>query len=250
MSQAGRKVLSLAVCGCCHEAGFTSADESAIELLTVMMQSLINEIGRECQMLAEHNGRCEVTPTDLVDTLIDLGLNVESILDYAKKKNLIFRIPTPGREQPQKQPTILHTGQSRPKHSYIPDYFPSFPDAHSYIRTPTQRQPISEYEAIRDKAASQKRDLERALTRFMAKTCESDPEHSLFAQNASLNKYFPLISIKPSPLPFLDALLPKDQIFDDDDDEETASGATGTAKKVQINPTTTTNSTQGTKGGH
>lgn len=230
MAQARRKVLSLAVCACCHEAGFTSAEESTIELLTVMLQSLITEMGRTSQMMAEHNGRCEVTPNDLIITLIDMGLNVESILEFANKKDLISRIPTPGREQPQKQPTILHIGQTRPKHSYIPDYFPDFPDAHSYIRTPTQRQPISEYEAIRDKAASQKRDLERALTRFMAKTCESNPEHSLFANNASLNKFFPLISIRPSALPFLDALLPKDQIFDDDDEQ--SNDIKSTANKV------------------
>lgn len=216
MAQARRKVLSLAVCACCHEAGFTSAEESVIEILTVMLQSLITEAGRSSQMLAEHNGRYEVTPSDVFIALIEMGLNVESILDYAKNRNLFFRIPTPGREQPQKPPTILQTGQSRSLHSYIPDYFPPFPDPHSYIRTPTQRQPVSEYETIRDKAASQKRDLERALTRFVAKTCESSPEHSLFAQNTNLNKYFPLISIRPSQLPFMDALLPKDQIFDDE----------------------------------
>lgn len=213
MAQARRRVLSLAVCACCHEAGFTTAEGSVVEILTVMLQSLITEIGRSSQILAEHNGRCEVTTSDLFLALIDLGLNVNTITDYGKRKNLI-RIPMPGREQPQKQPTILQAGQSRPLHSYIPDHFPPFPDPHAYIRTPTQRQPISEYEAIRDKAASQKRDLERALTRFMAKTCESNPEHSLFANNANLNKYFPLISVQPTPLPFMSALLPKDQIFD------------------------------------
>lgn len=215
MAQARRKVLSLAVCAGCHEVGYFTAEESVIEILTVMLQSLITEIGRSSQMLAEHNGRCEVSPSDVLVSLIEMGLNVESILEFAKNRNVIFRIPTPSREQPHKRPTILHTGSTRPLHSYIPDHFPPFPDSHSYIRTPTQRQPVTEYEAIRDKAASQKRDLEKALTKFVAKTCQSNPEHSLFAQNANLNKFYPLISIKSSPLPFLNALLPKDQIFDE-----------------------------------
>lgn len=218
MAQARRRVLSLAVCACCHEAGFSTAEESVIEILTVMLQSLITEAGREAQMLAEHNGRCEVTPGDVFLALVDLGINVDSLVEYGTRRNLI-RIPAPGREQPQRQPTILQTGQTRPHHSYIPEHFPPFPDPHSYIRTPTHKQPISEYEAIRDKAASQKRDLERALTRFVAKTCESNPGHSLFVHNTNLNKYFPLISIQPSPLPFMNALLPKDQIFDDDDED-------------------------------
>lgn len=235
MSQSRRKVLELAVCATCHEAGFSTADEASIDILTVMLQSLLGEIGRSSQLLAEHNNRCEVTPGDVFVALIEMGLNVESILKFANEHDVMFRIPMPAKEAPQKQPMILHTGQTRPLHQYIPDYFPPFPDAHSFVRTPTQRQPVSEYETIRDKAACQKRDLERALTRYMAKTYESGPEHSLFANNAHLNKYFPLIAIRPSALPFLDALLPKDQIFDEEDEDEEPAEAPATgANRARI----------------
>lgn len=37
----------------------------------------------------------------------------------------------------------------------------------------TQKAPVTEYQIIREKAASQKRDVERALTRFIAKTGET-----------------------------------------------------------------------------
>lgn len=219
MSQSRRRVLSLAACTSCHEAGFSSAEESAIELLTVMLQSFITECGRSSQLLAEHNGRCQTTPNDVILSLIEMGTNVDSLLEYGKKR-IPLRIPAPARESQQKQPTILHTGPPRPLHSYIPDYFPPFPDSHSYIRTTTHRQPITEYEAIRDKAATQKRDLERALTKFVAKTMGSNPEHCLFAQNPNLDKSFPLIGIQPCALPFMNALLPKDQIFDDNPSSE------------------------------
>lgn len=217
MSQARCRVLSLAACAICHENGFTTAEASVVETLTTMIQSLIVEAGRESQMLAEHNGRTEVTPGDVYLTLIDMGLNIDSIAEYGRRRRNLIRIPTPPREQPQKQATILQTGQTKPHHSYIPDHYPPFPDPHSYIRTPTHKQPTSEYEAIRDKAATQKRDLERALTRFVAKSSDSNPEHSLFANNINLNRHFPLIPIQTSPLPFMSALLPKDQIFDDSD---------------------------------
>lgn len=219
MAQARRRALTLAVCACCHEAGFTTTEESVTEILTVMLQSIITEAGKGSQALAEHNGRVEVTPEDVLLALIDMGINIDSLLEYGQRRNLI-RIPAPGREQPQRKATLLQTGQTRPLPSHIPNHFPPFPDPHTYIRTTTHRQPVSEYEAIRERAATQKRDLERALTRFMAKTCESDPEHSLFGQNSSLNKYFPLVSIQPSPLSFMSALVPKDQIFDDSDDNE------------------------------
>lgn len=42
---------------------------------------------------------------------------------------------------------------------------------------------MTEYEAIREKAAQQKRDIERALTRFTAKTGKT---HSLFKDDNSM----------------------------------------------------------------
>lgn len=50
----------------------------------------------------------------------------------------------------------------------------------------THKQPVTEYEAIREKAATQKRDMERALTKFLAKTSET---HNLF--NTEDNQVFP-----------------------------------------------------------
>lgn len=64
------------------------------------------------------------------------------------------------------------------------------PDSHAYVRTPTHKQPVTDYEGVREKAAGQKRDVERALTRFVAKTGRT---HSLFAGGATANA-FPLIS--------------------------------------------------------
>lgn len=46
----------------------------------------------------------------------------------------------------------------------------------------TYREPVSDYQVLREKAASQRRDVERALTRFMAKTGETQ---SLFKDDVS-----------------------------------------------------------------
>lgn len=48
--------------------------------------------------------------------------------------------------------------------------------------TQTFREPVSDYQVVREKAASQRRDVERALTRFMAKTGET---HSLFKDDVT-----------------------------------------------------------------
>lgn len=61
----------------------------------------------------------------------------------------------------------------------------------------TYREPVSDYQVLREKAASQRRDVERALTRFMAKTGETQ---SLFKDDVST---FPCKSLSPSGDPVL-----------------------------------------------
>ena len=86
-------------------------------------------------------------------------------------------------------------------------------DSHTYVRTPTHKQPVTDYVGVREKASSQKRDVERALTRFIAKTGKT---HSLFRTDDT--NLFPLISCdrlmpdQPALPAYLNALLFKDQV--------------------------------------
>lgn len=52
----------------------------------------------------------------------------------------------------------------------------------------THKQPVTEYEAIREKAANQKRDIEKALTKFLAKTSET---YNLFSSEDPNNQPYP-----------------------------------------------------------
>lgn len=72
--------------------------------------------------------------------------------------------------KPQNPLQILQAGSKPTNPVHIPSYLPSLPDPHAYVRTATYKQPETEYEAIREKSANQKRDVERALTKFLAKT--------------------------------------------------------------------------------
>ena len=82
------------------------------------------------------------------------------------------------------------------------------------MRTPTHKQPVTDYVGVREKASSQKRDVERALTRFIAKTGKT---HSLFRTDDT--NLFPLISCdrlmpdQPALPAYLNALLFKDQVY-------------------------------------
>lgn len=218
LSQNARKrVLYSVICATCHECGFGTADKLVLDTLLQMIVSLICELGRSSRAYCELTGRTEPLVGDVVMAMVEMGLSIDSISSYGLRGSRVI-IPTPAQMPKQSLPKILQAGEKKSLFHYIPDYFPPFPDPHAYIRTPTHKQPVTEYEAIREKSASQKRDVERALTRFMAKTCEPSLSHSLFGEEQM--SLFPLIALKVSPNAYLQALLPKDQVFDDDEDDD------------------------------
>lgn len=212
---ARRKVLFAAISATCQEIGFHSADNYVLDVLMQMFQAFLSELSYSAKCFTEHSGRSEPLAGDVYMALIEMGFNVPSLCQYAQRSNRIM-IPNPSQMPKQQPPKILQTGKRRPHPSYIPDYLPPFPDSHSYIGTPTYKQPVTDYETLREKSSMQKRDVERALTRFMARTSTSN-SYSLFADKQS--HLFPLIGIKMNNIPYISALLPKDRIWNAQDNQ-------------------------------
>ncbi|XP_076851629.1 transcription initiation factor TFIID subunit 8 isoform X2 [Brachyhypopomus gauderio] len=213
---ARRRTLQVVVSSLLTESGFESAEKAAVETLTEMMQSYITEVGRCAKANCEHTARSTPTLSDVVITLVEMGSNVDTLPVYAKRSQRMVITAPPVTNAPV-TPKALAAGQKRTHPGYVPSHFPDFPDPHTYIKTPTFREPVSEYQVVREKAASQRRDVERALTRFMAKTGETQ---SLFKDDITT---FPLISARPSTIPYLSALLPSElelQMLEETDSSE------------------------------
>uniref|UniRef100_A0A1Q3F9X3 Transcription initiation factor TFIID subunit 8 n=1 Tax=Culex tarsalis TaxID=7177 RepID=A0A1Q3F9X3_CULTA len=205
---ARRRYLTMAVSSELMERGFDAAEPECVETLTEMLQSFMVELGQSSRNYCELAGRTQPVIGDIVISLINMGITIKGLEAYGKRESRRI-LPPPQQAQAQKQLGILQAGQKHSHPSHIPNHLPTLPDPHAYIRTPTYKQPVTEYEAIREKAASQKRDVEKALTKFLAKTSDV---HSLFDNEES--PMFPLIACKPSFPPYLQALNPTDQIFD------------------------------------
>lgn len=215
LGNARRKALTASVSCLLTETGFDSSERTALETLVEMLQSLIVELGNASRAYCELSGRTEPVVGDVIMGLVGMGISIEGIEAHAKRQNRTA-VPAPSVASQPKQSSILQAGVKQAPPPHVPEYLPVFPDPHAYIRTPTHKQPVTEYEAIREKSAVQKRDLERALTRFVAKTGE---QHSLFLTPD--NNLFPLIPCKSGYPSYLNSLLPKDQVFDLDDMEVT-----------------------------
>lgn len=156
-----------------------------IIILSFPTISVLVEIGQSSKNYCELSGRTQPVIGDVVISLINMGITIDGLSAYAKRDSKKV-LPQPQQMQVQKQLSILQAGNKQPHPSYVPGHLPVLPDPHAYIRTPTYKQPITEYEAIREKAANQKRDIEKALTKFLAKTSET---HSLF--DTEDNQMFP-----------------------------------------------------------
>lgn len=211
-----RKMLASAISGVLLEAGFDSADRDILESLTEMLQCFLCEIGSMSRNYCELSGRCEPVIGDVILGFVEMGIDFSGLQQYVKNGKFMT-LPTLQQQQPQKQMNMLQAGTKQPLPNHVFQHLPSFPDPHSYIRTPTHKQPVIDYEAIREKFAIQKKDMEKALTKFL---CRTNPIHNLF-DNEEAN-IFPLIACKPTHPPYLSALLPQDQIFDPEDLEYTA----------------------------
>ncbi|KAG8589090.1 hypothetical protein GDO81_006249 [Engystomops pustulosus] len=200
---ARRRTLQVVVSSLLTEAGFDSAEKAAVETLTEMLQSYLTEVGRSAKSYCEHTARTQPTLPDIVVALIEMGFNLDTLPLYAKRSQRMVITAPPVTNNPV-APKALIAGQNKPHPAHIPGHLPEFPDPHTYIKTPTCREPVADYQVLREKAASQRRDVERALTRFMAKTGETQ---SLFKDDTST---FPLIAARPMSIPYLNALLPSE----------------------------------------
>ncbi|XP_022921206.1 transcription initiation factor TFIID subunit 8-like [Onthophagus taurus] len=210
-ANAHRKMLTAAVSTTLLSMGVDAADRDVLESYTEMMQCFLVEVGYLTKNYCELCGRTEPTIADVILGFVDMGFDVSGLEQFSKKLK-INPLPSLQPQQIPKQFNMLQAGTKLPLPHNIPQHYPQFPDPHAYIRTPTHKQPVIDYEAIREKYAVQKKDMERALTKFLAKTSQI---HNLFDSDEA--NMYPLIACKPQFPPYLNALLPQDQIFDPED---------------------------------
>ncbi|ODM87880.1 Transcription initiation factor TFIID subunit 8 [Orchesella cincta] len=203
MNTSRRKMIQHVVSLFAQEGGFHTVEKPVLELLTEMFQASLFEFGRSTRMFTELAGRVEPTVGDVTMALIDMGFKVDPV----GLRNYSRRHTRPMIPAPQTLP-LPKRGKREHCRRIFQIIFPPMPDPHAYIRTPTHKQPITDYAACREKTSQQKRDLEKSLSKFFARTSSC---YYLFPENKSL---FPLIS--PKPASYLDPLIPQDQIFEEE----------------------------------
>jgi len=238
----------MAIASTCLDLGFVSISESAMETLIEMTVSYVHEVGRSSRALAELAGRTQPIVNDVSLALVDIGCDLSALPGFVRQRRLkTASIPSPTATQEPNKPKTLKVGSKRQMPVHIPEYLPPLPDSHAYVRTPTHKPPANEYQLVREKNASQKRDVERALTKFIAKTSSTislfsmpgplQPEETSETKESgdgdaqpeveiihSTYNSFPLINNKPLPRPYMTALLSRDSDILEDDSSASSKG--------------------------
>lgn len=165
-----------------------------VKIATFDLILVMCETANQTKNFAELAGRTQPVVGDVVMAMVNMGMSFKD-LDVSWRILLVSALsslicnsnyqkyalregrPTARSLNPSKAPNpiqILQAGSKPSNPVHIPIYLPSLPDPHAYVRTATYKQPETEYEAIREKSANQKRDVEKALTKFLAKTSKKE----------------------------------------------------------------------------
>lgn len=175
---------------------------------------------------------------DISLALVDSGISLEGLRNYheqnARKHSVIL---PPGMDTEAQRVKPLSVNKCTMQPAYVHESLPTFPDKHTYIETPALRHPTTDYQLVRQKASTQRKNTETALTKFIAKTGEAN--YYCDDIDNPINTAFPLIACKPSALSYLSTLMPKDEsefeVFDLKQEQDLPE-IPSNSKRVKIDP--------------
>lgn len=220
-----RRMMYVAIGCICRDLGFQGASKACLETLTELLQAYLTELTRSCRKFCEHGHRTAPDLTDVKMALAEVGMSAHGLNLYSQRvKSQVVRNPNPSKP-PVEHKTLKSGLPNVNQPSYIPNYLPSYPDMQSFVRTPTLRQPVRQYDIVRERIATQRKATENSLVKFLSKTNQADV---LIFEDIDTDK-FPCASITIEPQTYQKALLYKvekastveDSLDEKSDDEET-----------------------------
>ncbi|CAF0750541.1 unnamed protein product [Rotaria sordida] len=197
-----------------REYGFDNIELSAYHQFLDISNTILRRLLLNVKNFMEIQSRTEPCPADLARSLQMMNVKLSS-LQQTYNHPIKHRLRSPDR-QTETHPMKLFrvtstTNNTSRKHRpiYIPDFLPEFPDPHTFISSETYADLRKDYPRVRHLLADQRRALQRSLVKFKLQTNEKLSVINTHGTN--INDYY-LIKNTISPLPYLSALLPQDQM--------------------------------------
>jgi len=199
-----------------REYGFDNIELSAYHQILDISNAILRRLLLNVKNLMEVQSRTDPCPSDVSRALQIMNVKFSS-LQQTFNQPIKHRLRSPDRQtetNPMKlfrvtQPTTNNSSSRKHRPIYIPDFLPEFPDPHTFISSETYADLRKDYPRVRQLLADQRRALQRSLVKFKLQTNEKISVINNHGTN--VNEYY-LIKNTISPLPYLSALLPQDQM--------------------------------------
>lgn len=227
-----RRLMYVSVGNICRDVGFQGASKVCLETLTELLQAYITELTRSCRKFCEHGHRTTPDLTDVKMALAEVGLSAHGLNLYSQRvKSQPVKKLNPSKVLAEHK-TLKSGLPNVNQPSYIPNYMPGYPDIQAFIRTPTLREPVHQYDIVRERIATQRKATENSLVKFVANT---NPADVLIFDEIDTSK-FPCTNTEIERCSYLKALLYKvergrdtteDEQADKSDEETTESEELG-----------------------
>eukprot|EP00736_Rhodelphis_marinus_P003654 Rmarinus@m.16339 len=162
-----RKLVEVSCAQIVASAGFTTAEKTAIRMLSDLMERYIMDIGQNAQEYAEHAGRSECNFDDVTVCLLeDLSVNARALRHFyaaASELDPVKLVPKfPVRAAVSKK-RRREAEKVVPSSDEVPDFLPSFPPSHTFVNTPTYDSVLQDIQTQRKVQTKQQRQAERSL---------------------------------------------------------------------------------------
>lgn len=203
-----------------REYGFEKIEVELLPRCLDLSNIILRQFLLNVKQLIEVQMRTELCPSDIARALQMMNVKsswIRETLNQPVKQ----RLRSPDRQaepHPQKLFRVqqtAHQSSRKQRPHYIPDFLPEFPDPHTFISSETYADLRKDYPRVRTLLADQRRSLQRSLVKFKLQTSERLPVISI--PGSTVNDYF-LIKNTLTPLPYLNALLPQDQLESDNNE--------------------------------
>ncbi|EDW95043.1 transcription initiation factor TFIID subunit 8 [Drosophila yakuba] len=196
-------------------------DEVLRQSLLELLRGRLHEIARRTTNWSNHAGRSAPSYFDLERTFTLMNIQVGGLKSIClSQPHSLAAVECPALETQDQdfhkgpQPMLSATkAREMGSTSYIPDYLPPFPGAHTYKNTLIEKITDRSYVAVRNRHAENELNTQKALNAFYLRCY---PTISLF-ENTQGDGSGHVLDLGPlNNVPYSDALMPQSQVFDTD----------------------------------
>eukprot|EP00210_Caulerpa_lentillifera_P008071 g7707.t1 len=157
--------------------GYEGVSDNALDVLSDVMKSFIQQNAIGARTYSEHSGRTEINAKDVLLSLEDMGHSIEQLIDFEHETEEVpFGATVPKFPvQPVQEVYKSFKQQQIKSPGSIPDYLPVFPAEHTYRETALYVQKPQDSKTKLKKSHEAKKTTEDVLIKFGTKDKREDP---------------------------------------------------------------------------